>query len=148
MNKQLLSFILIVGLAIGGAMGQSACPGFHNPTSFTTPATSVGQWSARVGDRVQLSSGGSTGYNVLSTCARPNKTPIKGNANITSSDYFSGYCTHRCGSCNHCTFYDGHDQRFKINLPENAGLRYAAHPPRTHNQHTPWRYACHGVVRI
>ena len=122
MNKQLLSFILIVGLAIGGAMGQSACPGFHNPTSFSTPVSSVGQWSARVGDRVQLSSGGSTGYNVLSTCARPNKTPIKGNANITSSDYFSGYCTHRCGSCNHCTFYDGHDQRFKINLPENAGL--------------------------
>ena len=121
MIKKLSILALIVGLFIGGAMGQNPCPGFHNPTSFTTPSTATGQWSARVGDRVR-GSGGSTGSNVLSTCARPNKTPIKGNANITSSDYFSGYCTHRCGSCNHCTFYDGHDQRFKINLPENAGL--------------------------
>ena len=103
-------------------MAQSdPCPGFHNPTNFNSYFGSTGSWSARVGDRVQGTTG-STGYNVLSTCARPNKTPIKGNANITSSDYYSGYCPHRCGSCNQCTLFDGHDQRFRIYTQTDAGL--------------------------
>ena len=103
-------------------MGQNACPGFHNPTNFNTTAGAAGSWSARVGDRMNNHSSGSTGYNVLSTCARPNCPPIKGNTNITSSDYYSGYCTHRCGSCNQCTLFDGHDQRFRIYTMADQGL--------------------------
>ena len=113
---------MALSLCIVGVMAQSdPCPGFHNPTNFNSYFGSTGSWSARVGDRVQGTTG-STGYNVLSTCARPNKTPIKGNANITSSDYYSGYCPHRCGSCNQCTLFDGHDQRFRIYTQTDAGL--------------------------
>ena len=97
------------------------CPGFHNPTNFNSNPSAAGSWSARVGDRVHGSSG-STGTNVLSTCSRPDKTPIKGHANITSSSLYSGYCPHRCGSCNQCSLFDGHDQRFRIYTAEDAGL--------------------------
>lgn len=121
MKHKLILFLLSLSMGVAGAMAQSACPGFHNPNNFNTMAGAQGSWSARVGDRVS-GSGGSTGYNVLSTCSRPNKPVIKGNANITSSDYFSGYCTHRCGSCNQCSLFDGHDQRFRIYTQVDAGL--------------------------
>ncbi len=116
-------FVLVTSLAATSLYGQSvACPGLHNPTSFNTPAGSRGSWSARVGDRVNNGVSGSTGSNVLSTCSRPNKPAIKGNTNITSSLYYSGNCPHRCGSCNHCTLFDGHDQRFRIYTQADAGL--------------------------
>ncbi|MBR3488877.1 MAG: gliding motility-associated C-terminal domain-containing protein [Bacteroidales bacterium] len=121
MKKYLLLLSLVLCLSAATTMAQNGCPGFHNPVNFNSTAGSAGSWSARVGDRVHGSSG-STGYNVLSTCARPNKTPIKGNTNITSSDYYSGYCQHRCGSCNQCTLFDGHDQRFRIYTMADQGL--------------------------
>ena len=121
MKKYLLLLSLVLCWSAATTMAQNGCPGFHNPVNFNSTAGSAGSWSARVGDRVHGSSG-STGYNVLSTCARPNKTPIKGNANITSSDYYSGYCQHRCGSCNQCTLFDGHDQRFRIYTMADQGL--------------------------
>ena len=120
MKRKLFLFAMALCMGVVGVMAQGACPGFHNPLNFTTPASSTGSWSARVGDRVHGSSG-STGYNVLSTCARPSKPAIKGNANITSSDYYSGYCPHRCGSCNQCTLFDGHDQRFRIYTMSDQG---------------------------
>lgn len=120
MKKYLLLLVLVLCWSTATVVAQNGCPGFHNPTSFSTPAGSAGSWSARVGDRVHGSSG-STGSNVLSTCARPNKTPIKGHSNITSSDYYSGYCPHRCGSCNQCTLFDGHDQRFRIYTMADQG---------------------------
>lgn len=122
--KHFKPFLLAVALCLTytEASAQSpACPGFHNPTNFNYMPSDAGSWSARVGDRVH-GSGGSTGYNVLSTCSRPDKTPIKGNANITSSTYYSGYCTHRCGSCNQCSLFDGHDQRFRIYTQADQGL--------------------------
>ena len=124
MKRRALLFVLSLCMWATGAMAQNqnACPGFHNPTNFTTLSTAAGSWSARVGDRINNQSTGSTGYNVLSTCARPTCTPIKGHANITSSTYYSGYCQHRCGSCNQCTLFDGHDQRFRIYTQEDAGL--------------------------
>ena len=111
---------LVLFLAATDLHAQNACGGLNNPTSFNTPASSRGSWSARVGDRVQSSSGGSTGYNVLSTCSRPNKPAITGNANITSSQYYSGTCSYTDGTCAH-TFYDAHDHRFQINTATNPG---------------------------
>ena len=123
MKRFAILFVLVTSLAATSLYGQSvACPGLHNPTSFNTPAGSRGSWSARVGDRVNNGVSGSTGSNVLSTCSRPNKPAIKGNTNITSSLYYSGNCPHRCGSCNHCTLFDGHDQRFRIYTQADAGL--------------------------
>ena len=121
MKYIVITFAFILGLATASVYAQQPCGGLHNPTSFNTSSSSRGSWSARVGDRVQGSTG-STGYNVLSTCSRPNKPIIKGHANITSSDYFSGYCQHRCGSCNQCSLFDGHDQRFRIYTQADAGL--------------------------
>ncbi len=123
-NNMKKSFLLLVSalcLSLAGTRAQNACYGFHNPSSFNSTPTAPGSWSARVGDRVS-GSGGSTGYNVLSTCARPNKPAIKGHGNITSSDYYSGYCTHRCGSCNQCNLFDGHDQRFRIYTMADQGM--------------------------
>lgn len=117
-----LAMIVVTCLGIGKVSAQSACPGFHNPSNFNSSPTAIGSWSARVGDRVNNNTSGSTGSNVLSTCSRANKPPIKGNANITSSTYYSGNCPHRCGSCNHCTLFDGHDQRFRIYTAADAGL--------------------------
>lgn len=122
------SFLLVILLCLGitATQGQSntACPGLHNPTNFNPVAGGSGSWSARVGDRVQ-GSGGSTGTNILSTCARPNKTPIIG-PNILSSTYYSGYCQYTCGTypgtgCAH-TFSDANDHRFTIYTASNAGL--------------------------
>lgn len=112
--------MLCIGL-ISAQSPQLACPGFHNPTSFNVTPGGAGSWSARVGDRVQ-GTGGSTGSNVLSTCARPGKTIIKGNANITSPTYNSGNCPNRCACSNHCSIFDGHDQRFRIYTAADAGL--------------------------
>ena len=123
MKCKLLTTVFILCMSMAGAVAQNtACPGFHNPTNFTTAATATGYWTARVGDRVNNNTTGSTGYNVLSTCSRPNKPAIRGNANITSSDYYSGYCQHRCGSCNQCSLFDGHDQRFRIYTSSDQGL--------------------------
>ena len=121
MKHRLILVALALCVNLAGLRAQNACYGFHNPTNFNSIATSEGSWSARVGDRVE-GSGGSTGYNVLSTCARPSKPAIKGNANITSSQYYSGYCQHRCGSCNQCNLFDGHDQRFRIYTMADQGL--------------------------
>ncbi len=123
MKRKLLFTVLALCMSAVGAVAQNACPGFHNPTNFNSNgATAAGSWSARVGDRINNNTSGSTGSNVLSTCARPTCPPIKGHANITSSDYYSGYCQHRCGSCNQCTLFDGHDQRFRIYTSADAGL--------------------------
>lgn len=116
----LLAAILCLGAISMMAQVNNACPGLHNPTNFNATPGGKGSWSARVGDRVS-GSGGSTGSNVLSTCSRANKTAIRG-ANILSSTYYSGYCQHRCGSCNHCTLFDGHDHRFSIYTSADAGL--------------------------
>lgn len=123
MKRKLLFIVLALCMSAVGAVAQNACPGFHNPSNFNSNgATAAGSWSARVGDRINNNTSGSTGSNVLSTCARPTCPPIKGHANITSSDYYSGYCQHRCGSCNQCTLFDGHDQRFRIYTSADAGL--------------------------
>lgn len=124
MKRRIFLLFLATCLWATETWGQgsvSACPGFHNPTSFSSIPGGAGSWSARVGDRVQ-STGGSTGSNVLSTCSRPNKTPIKGNA-ILSSTYYSGVCPYRCSNgCNHCNIFDAHDHRFSIYTSANAGL--------------------------
>ncbi len=120
--KHLVSFFLFIMLmASMGAWAQNHCPQLHNPTSFTSMPSDKGKWSARVGDRVQNQSGGSTGYNVLSTCSRPSKPPIVGHTNITSATYNSGYDNNRC-ACNHCSLFDAHDQRFRIYSSADAGL--------------------------
>ncbi|MCQ2295426.1 MAG: gliding motility-associated C-terminal domain-containing protein [Bacteroidales bacterium] len=122
MKRSLLFIALLLCMGISSVMAQnnSACPGLHNPSNFNSTPGGRGSWSARVGDRV-TGTGGSTGSNVLSTCARPNKTPIRGNS-ILSSTYYSGYCTHRCGSCNQCDLFDAHDQRFRIYTSDDQGL--------------------------
>ena len=123
MKRIVIFLVLTVSLCTFGAWGQSqsACPGFHNPTNFNSTSSAIGSWSARVGDRVQ-GTGGSTGSNVLSTCSRPGKTPIKGSA-ILSSTYYSGLCPYRCsGGCNHCNLFDAHDHRFSIYTAADAGL--------------------------
>lgn len=118
--KRLLSVVFfMLGVCTAG-MGQNACPGLHNPTSFNSTPGGNGSWSARVGNRV-VGSGGSTGSNVLSTCSLPTKPIITGNANITSSTHNSGYDNNRC-QCNHCSLFDGHDQRFRIYRSEDAGM--------------------------
>ena len=118
-----LLFVIVLSLwsTMATAQSQSGCPGFHNPTNFNSLPTHAGSWSARVGDRMHGTSG-STGYNVLSTCSHDTTSIIKGNANITSSRYYSGYCTHRCGSCQQCSLFDGHDQRFRIYTQADQGL--------------------------
>lgn len=111
---------LLVGLLTTGlAQPNPYCPGLHNPTNFNSSPGGSGSWSARVGDRVS-GSGGSTGSNVLSTCASPNSTVIRG-ANILSSTYYSGNCSNR-SACGHATLFDGHDQRFRIYTAADAGL--------------------------
>lgn len=120
----ILAVIFCVGIGTAQAQSSNACPGFHNPINFNSTPAGMGSWSARVGDRVQ-SSGGSTGSNVLSTCSRPGKAVISGHSNITSSTYYSGNCTYRCGNCHHCTgdgVADGHDHRFVIYTSADAGL--------------------------
>lgn len=107
-------------IATTQAQVNTACPGLHNPTNFNSMPGGLGSWSARVGDRVQ-GSGGSTGNNVLSTCSRPNKTVIRG-ANILSPTYNSGSDANRCACTNHCNFFDGHDQRFRIYTQADAGM--------------------------
>ncbi len=118
-NLLLLVIALCISTFNGYAQNNNACPGLHNPTSFNTPSGARGSWSARVGDRVQ-GTGGSTGSNVLSTCSRPNKPAIKGHANITDPQYYSGYCSYTDNTCSH-TFYDAHDHRFQINTASNPG---------------------------
>ena len=121
MKKTILLTLLIAGV-LWTAQGQNnACPGLHNPINFNPTSGGAGSWSARVGDRVNNGMSGSTGNNVLSTCARPNSAIIKGHNNITSSTYNSGSDANRCG-CNHCTLFDGHDQRFRIYTAADAGL--------------------------
>lgn len=126
--KQIVPYLMLALLCLvvsnGHAQSSSPCPGLKNPTSFNTASGGRGSWSARVGDRVNNYSSGSTGSNVLSTCSRPNKPIIKGHAAITSSDYYSGACSYTDGTCAH-TFYDAHDHRFQINTsttPGDAGL--------------------------
>ena len=120
MKRKILFLVLLVSFGWAAAYAQnSACPGFHNPTSFNSTAGAAGSWSARVGDRVH-GTGGSTGSNVLSTCSRPNKPAIRGNANITSSQYYSGYCQY--AACCGYDYYDLHDHRFQINTAADAGL--------------------------
>lgn len=119
--KKLIFLVIMLGIAVTAIQAQSACPGLHNPTNFNATPGGAGSWSARVGDRVS-GTGGSTGNNVLSTCARPGKTIIKGHANITSSTYNSGNCPNRCACSNHCSLFDGHDQRFRIYTAADAGL--------------------------
>lgn len=118
--KRLVSLAILLLGASMIAVGQDPCPGLHNPTSFNTIPGGSGSWTARVGDRIE-GTGGSTGTNVLSTCSYPNKAIIRGHANITSSDFNSGYDQNRC-ACNHCTLFDGHDQRFRIYRAEDAGM--------------------------
>ncbi len=118
--KRTVLLFLIGALVSGVAWGQAVpCGGWHNPTSFNASSSSAGSWSARVGDRIQ-GSGGSTGTNVLSTCSYPNKTVIKGNANITSPALYSGNCTFTDGTCGH-TFWDANDHRFQIINATNPG---------------------------
>ncbi|MDY6288642.1 MAG: hypothetical protein SPM02_04235, partial [Bacteroidales bacterium] len=62
MKRFLLMMLLLA--AVVPAMGQNACPGLHNPTSFNSMSTDIGSWTARVGNRVR-GTGGSTGSNVL-----------------------------------------------------------------------------------
>ena len=112
--------MLLLLAAVVPAMGQNACPGLHNPTSFNSMSTDIGSWTARVGNRVR-GTGGSTGSNVLSTCCLSTKTPIRGNANITSTTHDSGPDEDRC-ACNHCTLFDGHDKRFRIYTQTDAGM--------------------------
>lgn len=121
MKKLVFLAIIMMGIVVTTAQGQNACPGLHNPTTFNATPGGAGSWSARVGDRVS-GSGGSTGSNVLSTCARPGKAIIKGHTNITSSTYNSGNCPNRCACSNHCSLFDGHDQRFRIYSSADAGL--------------------------
>lgn len=120
--KRLFSVLLIAMGLIAVAQGQDnmACYGLHNPINFNNMPGSAGSWSARVGDRVQ-GSGGSTGSNVLSTCSRSNKTPIRG-ASILSSTHNSGSDANRCACTGHCSLFDGHDQRFRIYTAADAGL--------------------------
>lgn len=120
MKRLFIILSLLVGfITTAQAQINMACPGLHNPTNFNAFPGGSGSWSARVGDRVQ-GSGGSTGSNVLSTCANPAKTPIRGAA-ILSSTYNSGNCTNRA-ACGHTTLFDGHDQRFRIYTAADAGL--------------------------
>lgn len=121
MKRSFIIFLTLVGLiSTSQAQINMACPGLHNPTNFNIIPGGSGSWSARVGDRVQ-GSGGSTGNNVLSTCANPASTPIIG-ANILSSSHHSGSDNNRCACTNHCNFFDGHDHRFSIYTQDNAGL--------------------------
>lgn len=113
------------------AQTNMACPGLHNPTNFNVIAGGSGSWSARVGDRVQ-GTGGSTGSNVLSTCSRPNKAVIRG-ANILSPTYNSGSDNNRCSCTNHCNFFDGHDQRFRIYTQADAGADQFTVPANNSN---------------
>ena len=124
--KRSVLFVILLGLGLTAIHAQTnnACPGLHNPTNFNSTPGGSGSWSARVGDRVS-GTGGSTGNNILSTCARPNKTPIRG-ANILSPSYYSGYCQYTCGAypgtgCAH-TFSDANDHRFTIYTSADAGL--------------------------
>lgn len=101
---------------------QVNCRSFQNPTSFNYVTGSMGQWSARVGDRILGSNGGSTGDSILSTCSYPTATVISGHDNITSSQYYSGVCRFTNEICGH-TFFDAHDHRFSIyNVMDNGGL--------------------------
>ena len=125
MKRRLFIIILLcLGVTASQAQMNPACPGLHNPLNFNSAPNGQGSWSARVGDRV-IGSGGSTGTNILSTCARPGKTPIVG-ADILSPTYYSGYCQYTCGAypgtgCAH-TFSDANDHRFTIYTSADAGL--------------------------
>lgn len=112
-----LIVVLLVG-AWASADGQSACPGFKNPTSFSTADTRY-YWSARVGERVNPSweYDTTTGYYIMSTC--PSAPEIRGSS-ITSSTYYTG-SSGMLGGCNE-TYFDANDKRFQIITPENAGM--------------------------
>lgn len=118
MKRLFVTFFILLGM-LTVAQAQTACYGLHNPTNFSSLPTSAGRWTARVGDRVQ-GTGGSTGSNVLSTCARPGKAVITG-SDITSSTYYSGACSNR-SACGHATIFDGHDHRFTIYSAADAGM--------------------------
>lgn len=112
-----LIVVLLVG-AWASADGQSACPGFKNPTSFSTADTRY-YWSARVGERVNPTGpyDTTTGYYIMSTC--PSAPEIRGSS-ITSSTYYTGN-SGMLGGCNE-TYFDANDKRFQIITPENAGM--------------------------
>lgn len=111
---------LLCLMSLGSAHAQNTCQGFQNPFNFNYMPGDVGTWSARVGDRI--SGGASTGNNLQSTCAYPQAPVIVGHSNITSSQYYSGYCSYTDNICNH-TFFDAHDHRFSIYTSQaNAGL--------------------------
>lgn len=120
--KKVVFFLALAALGFCSiTMAQSInCPGLHNPTSFNSMSFDVGSWTARVGDRIE-GSGGSTGSNVLSTCSRPNWPVLRNDANILSATHNSGFDNNRC-ACNHCTLFDGHDQRFRIYTSADAGM--------------------------
>ena len=118
--KHVVIFLTLAALGFCSiTMAQSInCPGLQNPTSFNSMSFDVGSWTARVGDRIE-GSGGSTGSNVLSTCSRPNWPVLRNDANILSATHNSGFDNDRC-ACNHCTLFDGHDQRFRIYTSADA----------------------------
>ena len=101
----------------------NTCPGFHNPLHFDPVAGGIGRWSARVGERVWLStSDTTTGYNVMSTCADTNCPDILGDSNITSTLYNSGaYYDMGINCCHHDSLWDANDRRFQIITSTNAG---------------------------
>lgn len=131
--------VLIVAMVLGVvAMGQSSsdCPGFRNPTSFSTGDPQF-IWSARVGDRTYTpgnQSDTTTGYHIMSTCTTA--PDIIGHGNITSSVYYSG----GSDDCNY-TFFDANDHRFQIITAANAGIdQYTVSTPGSGMQRIPQGY--------
>lgn len=122
LTKVTIVFVGLLGLlGVHVASGQpnSDCPGWKNPTSFTTGNPNF-FWTARVGDRTYTSgnySDTTTGSHIMSTCV--NATDITGHANITSTTHNSGSDSY-ISSCGH-NFFDANDKRFQIIGPDDAG---------------------------
>ena len=114
--------VMTMMMGMSHAQGTSACPGFLNPTTFST-GSSVYFWSARVGERCYPTSNNdtTTGYYVMSTCASPLAPPIIGHNNIVSTTYNSG-TDGGINCCNDGSLWDAMDCRFKIITQDDAGL--------------------------
>ncbi|MBR1549416.1 MAG: gliding motility-associated C-terminal domain-containing protein [Bacteroidales bacterium] len=111
---------MLCGLTTWGQGLDPECPGFRNPTNFST-GSSYYYWTARVGERTYTpgnTSDTTTGYHIMSTCT---STPdITGHANIMSASLHSG-SDNAITQCSH-NFFDANDSRFQIIGPGNAGI--------------------------